>query len=230
MAKQSTFGIGIGEIFSKGFKAWLPNFLPLMAAGILPVAVSTGFSQFANQFIIENSVAQDVRFFIFNFIGWVIAGTLSYPWYVYAIRAADGDPIRLGEPFETPKKFLQQFVGTFWFFAGFVLGIRFFLLPAFAILVFYAFYGYLIADTDKGGLHALGTSVRMGEKRRFGLFALSMIFMMFNFLGVVPGLGLEGLSFSVRLVVVSLGLLVTTSITLVCGAVIYRVFRGFLNE
>ena len=70
----------------------------------------------------------------------------------------------------------------------------------------------------------------MGEKRRFGLFALSMIFMMFNFLGVVPGLGLEGLSFSVRLVVVSLGLLVTTSITLVCGAVIYRVFRGFLNE
>lgn len=228
--KGTTFGIGIGEIFKRGFIGWKSNIIPLTIAGIVPIAVSTGFSQFANQFAIENSLAQDVRWFIFNFIGWVIAGTLSYPWYVYALRAADGDPVRFGEPFEHPKKFLQQFIGTFWFFAGFVLGVRFFLLPAFAIIVFYAFYGFLIADTDKGGLHALGTSVRMGQGRRLGLFALSMIFIMFNFLGLVPGLGLEGVSFATRLILATLGLVITTSITLVSGAAIYRVFRGFLNE
>ena len=70
----------------------------------------------------------------------------------------------------------------------------------------------------------------MGQGRRLGLFALSMIFIMFNFLGLVPGLGLEGVSFATRLILASLGLVITASITLVSGAAIYRVFRGFLNE
>ena len=83
--KGTTFGIGIGEIFKRGFIGWKSNIIPLTIAGIVPIAVSTGFSQFANQFAIENSLAQDVRWFIFNFIGWVIAGTLSYPWYVLSL-------------------------------------------------------------------------------------------------------------------------------------------------
>ena len=233
MAKQSTFGIGIGEIFSKGFTGWKSNIIPLTLAGIVPIAVASGFSSFAQQFNDVETIVEGILWFAINFAGWVIAGTLSYPWYMYALRAVDGDPVVLSEPFETPKRFLYQFVGSFWFFAGFLFGIRFIVipfLPAILILVLYAFYGFLIADEGRTGFNALGTSIRMGEKRRIGLFAIALMFLMFNFLGLVPGLGLEGASFTLRLILASLGLVFTTSITLVSGAAIYRTFRGFLHE
>ncbi len=233
MADQVTFGIGIGEIFSKGFKGWIRNIVPLTLAGVVPIAVASGFGFFAQQFNEVVTIRDGILWFTFNFIGWVIAGTLSYPWYMYALRAADGEPVNLAEPFETPKRFVAQFIGSFWFFAGFLFGIRFIVipfLPAILILVLYAFYGFLIADEGRSGINALGTSIRMGEKRRIGLFAIALMFLMFNFLGAVPGLGLLGASFAVRLGLVSLGLVFTTSITLVGGAAIYRVFRGFLHE
>lgn len=231
MAESVTFGIGIGEIFSKGFNGWKSNIVPLTLAGVVPIAISSGVSLFAQQFNDAATVRDGVLWFALNFVGWVIAGTLSYPWYVYALRAVDGDPVVLSEPFETPKRFLYQFVGSFWFFAGFLFGIRFVIipfLPALFILVLYAFYGFVIADEGKGGFTALGTSIRMGEKRRIGLFAISLMFIMFNFAGVVPGFAIE--QPTLRLIVATLGLVFTTSITLVSGAAIYRVFRGFLND
>lgn len=228
MAEQVTFGIGIGEAFKEGFNGWKSNIVPLAVGGVVPLAVTLAFSTWASEFNVDGQVQQDWRWFALNFVGWVLAGTLSYPWYMYALRAADGEEINLGEPFETPKRFLHQFVASFWFFAGFLLGIRFFLLPAIAVLVLYAFYGYLIADSDKGGTWALGTSVRMGEKRRIGLFGISVLFMIFNFFGLFPGVAVQQMT--LRPIVAVLGLVVTASITLVSGAHIYRVFRGFLNE
>jgi len=228
MAEQVTFGIGIGEVLSKGFNGWKSNIVPLTLAGIPPLAVTSVFSLWAQQFQVQGQIQQDFRWFLITFVGWVLAGTLAYPWYFYALKAADGEAIELGEPFEEPKRFLQQFVGSFWFFAGFLFGIRFFLFPALFVLVFYAFYGYLIADKGNGGFNALGTSVRMGEKRRFGLLAMALLFIFFNFLGIVPGFAI--MEPTLRLIVATLGLVFTTSMTLVGGASIYRVFQGFIND
>jgi len=231
MAEKVTFGIGIGEIFSKGFNGWKSNIVPLTVAGIVPLAMASAVSIWAQPFNEPDSPVGDlVIWFALNFVGWVIAGTLSYPWYMYALRAVDGEPVVLNEPFQTPKRFISQFIASFWFFAGFLFGIRFIIIPfipAILILVLYAFYGFLIADEGRGGLNALGTSIRMGEKRRIGLFAVALMFMMFNFLGIMPGVAFPQ---PVSLVVATIGLVFTTSITLVCGAAIYRVFRGFLDE
>ncbi len=69
--------------------------------------------------------------------------------------------------------------------------------------------------------------LRLGERRRIGLFAIGGMLFVFNILGA-SGLaaGLNPLGYSLAVV----GLSVTTSITLVSGAAIYRVLQEKLNE
>ncbi len=217
-----TFGISIPEIFTAGFNGWKNNIVPLTLAGLVTTGISTAASAQAATF--EQS---DFSWIIVNFIGWVIAGTAAYPWYVYALAAADGEKADLRAPFENTKRFLHQFVASFWFFAAFLLGIRYFLLPALLVLMLYAFYGYVVAESNKGGTYALGTSVRLGEKRRIGLFGIATLFLVFNLFGVMFGLAVE--QPVLRVVLSTLGLTITTSITLVAGAAIYRVLQGYLQ-
>ncbi len=216
------FGISIPQIFTAGFNGWKNNIVPLTLAGLVTTGISTAASAQAATY---ESV--EFNWILINFIGWVIAATAAYPWYVYALQAADGDKADLAAPFANTKRFAHQFVASFWFFAAFLLGIRYFLLPALLVLVLYAFYGYVVAESGKGGTYALGTSVRLGEKRRIGLFGIATLFMVFNFFGLLLGLAVE--QPVLRVVLSTLGLTITTSITLVAGAAIYRVLEGYLQ-
>jgi hypothetical protein len=84
------------------------------------------------------------------------------------------------------------------------------------VIVFYVLYGYVIADgDDRGGLRALGTSVRLGHGRRIGLFSLIALFGLFNMCGALP-VGFAVNPFTVALTI--LGLIITTNVTMVAGA------------
>jgi len=98
-------------------------------------------------------------------------------------------------------------------------------IPSIMVLIFYAFYGFIVVEAGKGGSYALGTSVRIGEKRRIGLFAIAVLFVGFNFLPIL-------IAFSIPQPVVTavisfVGLSITMSITLVSGGAIYQVVKGF---
>ena len=106
------------------------------------------------------------------------------------------------------------------FWAAFLLGLRYLAgIPSIFATLFYGFYGYVVADrAAKGGLRALGTSVRLGTKRRVALFAILALFAVFNLLAAIP----LGYDVSLLTVVLTLALLtVTASITLVGGACLY---------
>ena len=94
-------------------------------------------------------------------------------------------------------------------------------LPSILALIFYALLRLCRGRGSGCSLRALGVSARLGEGRRVGLFAVALIFLVFNLAGAIA-LGFLVTPLTVALAFV--GVLVTSNITLVAGARLYRTF------
>lgn len=245
--KRLDFGISIGEVFTAGFRGYFNNAIILTLAG-LPVlitmaVVSTPWRNFNAELQgqVDASVGTDNEITslpIVDQLTWIgllmlaaiPAGTVAFAWFRYALDVVDGKEINIRAPFLDVRKIFSHFVATFWFWLGIGFGIRFlFGIPSVLVIILYAFYGFVIAEqTEVSGLKALGTSIRLGQGRRIGLFAIAGLMFVFNIFGVIGfAVGLEGTTPSTAGIVLGvLGLSVTTSITLVSGATIYRVLEG----
>lgn len=214
------------DMFKEGFAGFRREPVLLLAGGALTFAVFAAFR------IPAQMAADDGRWvpsLVLDLVGAVLAATAAYPWFNYALDAARGEDASFLKPFRYPSRFVAQFVAAFWFWAAVMLGLRYLAgIPALLAAVFYAFYGYVVVDRrDLGGLEVLGTSVRLGDKRRIALFAILALFAVFNFVAAFPlgyGTGPAPLAATVAL------LLVTTSITLVAGAALYDVLRRELPD
>ena len=233
MTQGSTFPVRIGAVFKDAFAGYFKNLVPLSVAGFTTLAIA----YFAAIYPLDPLKDQPnfVRSLAFA-AGLVLAGVSAYPWYCYALDAADGIPARIRRPFENPGLFYDQAVSSFWFWAGVGLGLRYLAgIPAFFVVVLYAFHGYVIADRKSdSGLKALGTSVRLGEGYRIVLFALMAMFGMFSLLGAlalgIPDEDGDPLVNPLTIGLAVLGLTVTTSITMVAGGRIYRALMDQLDD
>ena len=246
--QDGTFGISIGEVFLSGLRGYFPNAIILTLAA-LPVFVTMAFAStpwrnFNNELTERVNADPTSTLSILEQLQWVgllmaaafPAGIVAAPWFRYALDAADGNKINVMAPLIDGKKWINHGFATFWFWAGIALGMRYsFLipgLPSIVVLLLYSFYGYVIQDgREINGLKALGVSVRLGQGKRLGLFAIAGLLFFFNIFGVVGlGVGLEDGSPSVLGVILGiLGISATGSITVVSGAAIYRVLEGNLK-
>lgn len=214
-----TFGASVGEIFASGIRGYLANALPLTLAGIATLGVYTVFRIPAQRAFEAQDIYQSLAI---DLVGLFLASIVAMGWYAYALAAFDGRKLTFSSIIENfGARFMAQAVASFWFWAAILLGLRYLLgIPSLLAVVFYAFYGYVIADGKaKGGLAALGYSAKLGDGKRIGLAALAIVLLLFMLLGAFP-LGF-GTSTAMRLLAV-LGLVVTSSIILVAGAGIYR--------
>lgn len=221
-AKNVTFGVSFGEVFFSGLRGYFAHFGPLSAAAALTLGTYLAFRLQAQAAIAADDVVRSV---LLDLAGLVAASIVAYPWYCYALNADAGGPIDVGFPWRNLRRLSSQAVASFWFWAGILLGMRYLLgLPAIVVVLLYAFYGFVIADgAADGGLTALGTSVRMSEGRRIGLFAVAGLFFVFNLFGAIA------VGFTVNPLTVALaiaGLVITTNITMVSGARLYRLLQS----
>ena len=214
---QERLGFSVGEVFTIGIKGFLKNALILSAAALATLGTYAIFGIQANEL---RSDGKGVYAVLIEVLGFVVAGAVAYPWYSYALDAADGKRVDVRKPFNHPIRFYAQGVASFWFAAAALLGGRYLLaLPSILALVFYAFYGYVIADGEDSGLKALGMSVRIGEGRRIVLFAMAGLFGVFTMCGFIAyGFGQQPIHWALAIA----GLSVTSNITLIAGAAIYR--------
>ena len=215
--KIKPFPLPIPEMFRRGLRGYVANVVPLTLAAVATFVVYGAFGIPALQAFNDDNT---VRFLALNITGMVLASTTALPWFSYALNAARNEPIDIAAPFRDGTRFVDQFVASFWFWAAFLLGYQYlYTIPALFVAVLYAFFGFVIAErAAEGPLRSLGTSVRLGEKRRIALFALLVLFFMFNFAGALPlGYGVN----PVTVVITLITLTMTTSITLVAWACLY---------
>jgi hypothetical protein len=214
-----TFGIGLGELFRAGARGYRRNFAVLSLAGAFTLGTYLAFRLQAQAALATGNIGRSV---LLDLAGMVVASVVALPWYSYALDADRARPTDPRNPFRSLQRFLPQAVASFWFWAAILFGLRYLYgIPSILALVFYAFYGYVVAEGRVAGLGALGVSARLGEGRRVGLFAVAMIFFVFNLVGAIA------LGFSVTpvtAVLAFLGVLVTANITIVAGARLYRTF------
>jgi len=219
--RTAPFGIRVVEVFQTGFAGYTANIVPLTLAAAATLVTYMGFrlpaAALARDATVVGSIVLDVA-------GLLVASVVAHPWFAYALAAGDGTAVDVRQPFRHTRGFAAHAVGSIWFWAGALLGLRYLYgIPSIFVVVFYAFYGYVVADgTTNGGLKALGASVRLGEGRRIGLFALAALFAVFNLFGAIAlGFGVNVLTGALAFV----GVIVTSNITMVGGARTYRTLQ-----
>lgn len=220
------FPLTPAAMFKEGVAGFRREPVLLLAGGAMVFAILAA-TQIPAQ-MLQND-GRSILAIIVHLLGAVAAGTAAYPWFSYALDAAREKPGSFAKPFRTPARFFAQFVAAFWFWAAVLLGSRYLAgIPAILAGVFYAFYGYIVVDKESyGGMRALGTSVRLGDKRRVALFAIMALFAVFNFVAALPlGYGVNPLSIAAAAVL----LLISTSITMVAGAALYDTLRVNLPD
>ncbi|NNC43953.1 MAG: hypothetical protein HKO03_12015, partial [Acidimicrobiia bacterium] len=144
-----------------------------------------------------------------------------------ALDAVDGKHSSPAALIGELRSFKDQLVASLFFWAGVLFGLRYlFGLPSIFVVVMYAFYGYIVAErTHPGGLRALGASVLLGQGRRIAIGAIGALLLILNLFGAIA-IGFEDLNATTRWVLTIIGLLITTNISMVIGAVLYRHVRS----
>lgn len=219
------FPLSIAAMFRQGWTGYTRNIGPLTVGAAATFVVYGAFRILAQQALDDG---QQLASIALDLVGLVLAGTVALPWYVYALDAARSNPIDLAAAWRGGR-FSAQFVCAFWFWAAFMLGVRYlFGIPSILALLFYGFHGYVVADrAAKGGLRALGTSVRLGNKRRVALFAIMALFIVFNLLAAMPlSYGATPLTLAISAVLFT----ATGSVSLVSGASLYDVLYARLED
>ena len=220
------FPISIVAMFRRGWSGYTSNIGPLTVGAVATFAVYGVFRILAQQALDDG---QQIASIALDLVGLMLAGTVALPWYVYALAAARSNPIELAAAWRDGSRFSAQFVCAFWFWAAFMLGLRYlFGVPSILALLFYGFHGYVVADrVAKGGLRALGTSVRLGHKRRVALFAILALFIVFNLAAAIPlSYGVTPVTYAASAVCFT----VTGSVTLVSGARLYDVLYARMED
>ncbi len=224
--KIKPFPLPIPEMFRRGLRGYVANVVPLTLAAF------TTFGVLAVCVIPVAGDENEFRYLAVTTLGLILASTAALPWFSYALNAARNEPTDIAAPFRDGTRFVDQLVCSFWFWAAFFLGfqyLRTFFGPIlfFLVVVLYAFYGYVVAEgTVQGPLRALGTSVRLGEKRRIALFAIWVLFFLFNFTAALPlGWGVN----PVTVVITLITLAMTTSISMVAWACLYDTLDDLLT-
>lgn len=219
-AGRVTFGIGVGELFRVGFAGLRSHPGPLLVSAAITLGTYLAFRIPAQTALDGGRLVQSV---VLDLVGLVSAGVVALPWYAVSLAVARGEP---AEPARilVAGPLVSQAVASVWFWAGILLGMRYLYgLPALFVLVLYAFHGFAVADGTPSGLQALGWSVRLGEGRRVGIFAIGVLFLLFNMAGATAlGTGVGPLTIAVT----AIALLVTTNVTMVAGAHLYTILEA----
>ncbi len=213
MAEVQKFDIGIAEMLTTGWSRYRAHFVPVTLAGAATFAVYGLFRWWSD--VIEGPWES----FGVELAGLIVSGAAALPWYRGALAAAD-DTEAPGWSSE-PERFRDLAVASVFFWAGVLLGLRYLRgIPAIFVVIFYAFHGFAVADGKRRkALRALGHSVLLGQGKRLGVAAVGGLLLLINLLAFLP------LGFSINPATMALtvaALLITTSWSMVCGALVYR--------
>lgn len=228
------FPLGIGTMMRNGLEGLRREPIAMLVGALLPVFGTMPLLVPAALAFDDDRAGAGITF---TMAALVLGGALAYPWCHYALRAARAEPIELAEPFREWVRFMPMLVASFWFWAGMLLAFQFRILgglPAVAITMAYAFFGFVVDERhDQGGLKALGTSVRIGDGRRFALLALVCLYSVVGFLvfllaaSAAVGVGLSG---AIATMIVAVLMMPFIAFALVAWASLYDVLRMDLPD
>lgn len=199
-----------------GFSTYRKNVIPASLAA-LPVLGLYGASLVVTSNMTESP---ELVTLTVTLAGLVIATVFAAPWFRMTLnmeRGLDNWRAAMSSP---PLQFGAMFSAAFLFWAGIQFGFRFLYgIPSVFILVWYGLFGFGVAEGEKSGPKAIGTSVRIGQGRRPVVATMASVLIALNLIGALPvGFGITPLTIALSII----GLTITTNISMSAGARLYQ--------
>ena len=220
------FPIEPTEMFGVAFSDMKRQPLPLLVGAATTLGTYAIARLAAAHFESEGLVGVSI---VTDLAGLIVASVVALAWYRASLSVARGESAELLAMLPTPDLIRTQVIASFWFWAGVFLGARYLAgLLSIAVVVFYGFYGYVVADRRRrSGLKALGESVRLGEGLRVGVFAVTALFLLLNLAPFIAlGFAVNNLTIGISLA----GFLLTATLSVSAGAVLYDSLCKRLDE
>jgi uncharacterized membrane protein len=199
--------LDISGAFRAGWRGFVANVLPLVVVALVVWVVTGTINVWANE---TAGVVQALLSLVAFFIGQVVA----IVWISLGLAIVDGQEITADTLLPGGATLISYIVASLLFSLMLGIGLVLLVIPGIIVAIVFGLYGWALVDKALDPIEALRHSSRITSGHRWQLFVFVLAAIVLNLVGVL-------------LLVV--GVLVTSAVTLIAAGHVYRQLDGSLR-
>jgi hypothetical protein len=202
-----TSSLDIAGAFRAGWRGFVGNIVPLIVVALVVWVVTGAVNLWGNQ---TAGVAQ----FLWGVVSFFLGQIVAIVWISLALAVIDGREITSDTLLPSGGTLISYVVASLLFSLMVGIGLVLLVIPGLIVAVVFGLYGWALVDKALDPIEALRHSSRITSGNRWQVFAFIVAAIVLNIFGVL-------------LLVV--GVLVTSAVTLIAAAHVYRQLDGSLQ-
>jgi hypothetical protein len=195
----------IGEAISFGWERFKENIGPLALAAIVVFAVNAIFS------VLQRSVTGTVGRFLLFLVSFFVSQVISMGWLRMSLNIVDGRPTDVSDLFKRADLFIPYVIASFIFSLVVAIGLVLLIVPGLYAAATFGYYGFRIIELERGPTEALTESANITRGERWHILGFVGVLVLLNILG---------------LLLLIVGVLITSAVSLIAMAYVYRQLAG----
>jgi uncharacterized membrane protein len=207
MAPPTPRTLDISEAFRAGWRGFLANILPLVVVGLLVWTVTGSLNFWAER---TAGVVQFLLGLLAFFVGQVVA----IIWISLALAVVDGQPITTDRLLPSGATLISYIIASLLFSLMLGIGLVLLIIPGIIVALVFGLFGWAVVDKALDPIEALRHSSRITSGHRWQLLGFLLLAILLNIGGVL---------------LLIVGVLVTSAVTLIAAGHIYRQLDGSLQ-
>ncbi|HSK96266.1 MAG TPA: hypothetical protein VK891_06580 [Euzebyales bacterium] len=207
MTQTTPPSLDIAEAFRAGWRGFVANIVPLLAVALVVWVVTGAINLWGNQ---TAGVAQ----FLWSVVSFFVGQLVAVVWIALGLAIIDGREVTTAVLLPSGGVLISYIVASLLFSLMLAIGLVLLVIPGLVVAVVFGFYGWALVDKSLDPMASLRHSSRITQGHRWQVVA---------FVVAVIGLNIVG----VLLLVV--GVLVTSAVSLIAAAHVYRQLDGSLR-
>jgi uncharacterized membrane protein len=191
----------IGEAIGFGWEVTKANFLLLVGLIVLSGLIG-GLPQLINRDSSSAGLAC-----IVGLLSTIVNTLIGLGLTNIALKLADRQPVELSDLWSRAHLFLNYLVAEILYGLMVAVGLVLLIVPGIIVAIIFSFFAYVIVDHEAGPIESLSQSAAITKGARMDLFVFGLVLIGLNLLGAIA---------------LGVGLFVTTPISMVAVAYVYR--------
>ena len=204
MVSNAPSRFSIGQALAVGWNRFLANIGPMALYALVVWSISALLS-------LPGRDSGGVATFLFGVVSLVVGQLISIGWIRLALDVVDGRRVTAASITASFRVLLPYAVAAIIFSLALAVGLVLLVVPGIVVAVVFGFYGWVIVDRGSDPVAALRRSAALTEGERWHLFGFGLTLLALNVLG---------------LLVLLVGVLVTSGVSLLALAHVYRQLQG----
>ncbi len=199
--------LDIAAAFRAGWRGFVANIGPLILVAIVVWVVTGAVNWLTTD---TTGVVQ----FLANVLSFFVGQVVAVVWISLALSIIDGRAISADSLLPGGSTLLSYIIASFLFALMFGIGLLLLIIPGIIVGLIFGLYGWALIDKDLPPIEALRESSRLTAGNRGQLFVFVLAAIGINIVG---------------LLLLIVGVLVTSAVTLIAAGHVYRQLDGSLQ-